>query len=95
MRTINLEQTCELCPEQYWAHSGAKTIGYIRLRWGHLTCDYLPTGRAMLSNNDIRVLDYQFEDEYKGCFDTDEERKEWLKKCKDALMKEFLKNKHK
>ena len=95
MRTIKFEQTCELCPEQYWAHSGAKTIGYIRLRWGHLTCDYLPNGRATLSDNDIRVLDHKFKDEYKGCFDTDEERKEWLEKCEKALMEEFLKHKHK
>ena len=97
MRTITLEQTCECCPEQYWAHSGVKTIGYIRLRWGHLTCDYLPGGKAKLSDDDIRVLDHQFQeredDEYKGSFDTDEERKEWLDKCKDALMAEFIKHK--
>ena len=97
MRTITLEQTCEACPEQYWVHTGAKTIGYIRLRWGHLTCDYLPEGKPKLSDDDIRVLDHLFRnrenDEYKGSFDTDEERKFWLDKCKDALMAEFLKHK--
>ena len=94
MRIITLEQTCEAYPEQYWAHSGTKTIGYIRLRWGHLTCDYLPNGRPKLSNNDIRVLDHYFHN-HKGCFDGENERKFWLGKCKEALINEFLKNKQK
>lgn len=97
MRIITLEKTCDMCPEQYWAHSGAKTIGYIRLRWGRLTCDYLPTGRPKLADNNIRVLEHLFRDkndEYKGCFNTEEERKEWLDKCKAALMKEYLKHKN-
>lgn len=96
MRTITLEQTCPACPEQYWAHSGTETIGYIRLRWGHLTCDYLQDGCPRLSDNDIRVVDYYFnEHKFKGSFDTDEERKEWLDKCKDALMREYQKHKSK
>ena len=51
MNQIILEQTCEACPEQYWAYKGAHRIGYIRLRWGHFTCYYLPTEN--LSDNDI------------------------------------------
>lgn len=94
MRTIELEQTCMCCPEQYWAHTGSKTIGYIRLRWGHLTCDYLPDSKPQLSDKDIRVVDHVFpNDEYKGAFDTEEERQHWLEQCKEALMKEFKKHK--
>ena len=32
MNQIILEQTCEACPEQYWAYKEAHRIGYIRLR---------------------------------------------------------------
>ena len=88
---IVLEQTCKCCPEQYWAYKGSHIIGYIRLRWGHLTCDYLPTGR--LTGNDIRVIDKVFneraDNEYKGSFDTEEEREYWLNKCKEALFNKY------
>ena len=88
MNTIELEKTCDFCPEQYWARKGPHIIGYIRLRWGHLSCDYLPDGR--LSNHDIRVYDYVFVgDVYKGSFDTEEERKFHLEKCKKELMKKY------
>lgn len=85
---ITLEQTCECCPEQYWARKGGKIVGYIRLRWGHLTCDYLPQGK--LGKGDIRVVDYVFnertDDVYKGSFDSDQEREYWLGECKKQLM---------
>lgn len=88
---IVLEQTCECCPEQYWAYKGSHIIGYIRLRWGRLTCDYLPNGR--LTHNDIRVLNKAFNeranDKYKGSFDTEEEREYWLSKCKEALLNKY------
>lgn len=88
---ITLEQTCESYPEQYWARKGSHIIGYIRLRWGHLSCDYLTTGN--LEGSCIRVVDHIFkehlDDEYKGEFDSDEERTFWLDKCKEALL-----NKH-
>lgn len=85
---IVLEQTSEFCPEQYWAKKGPHTIGYIKLRWGHLTCDYLPAGR--LTRKDIRVYDYFFDDdEYKGMFDSDEERVFHLEKCKAALIRKY------
>lgn len=88
MNTIELEKTCDFCPEQYWAKKGAHVIGYIRLRWGHLSCDYLPEEKV--TNHDIRVYDYVFEgDEYKGSFDTEEERNLHLEKCKKALLKKY------
>jgi hypothetical protein len=95
--TIILEQTCGCCPEQYWAYKGSHIIGYIRLRWGYLTCDYLPKGK--LTDNDIRVYDKTFNertnDNFKGSFDTEEEREYWLNKCKEALLNKYneLKNK--
>lgn len=94
MNKIILEQTSEMCPEQYFAYKGSHRIGYLRLRWGHFTCDYLPNGN--LSTNDVRLVDYRFvNDEYKGSFDNEDERKFWLDKCKEELLKYYTKNKHK
>ena len=88
MENITLEQTCECCPEQYWAKIGSHIIGYIRLRFGHLTCDYLKK-EGTLTNHDVRVYEYLFNDEYKGCFHTDEERQYHLDKCINALLEKF------
>lgn len=86
MTVITLKQTCSAYPEQYLAKIGSHTIGYIRLRWGHLTCDYL-IGKSLLSMDNIRVYEYTFEEEpYKGCFSTEEEREYYLSKCKEALL---------
>ena len=87
MNKITLEKTCECCPEQYWAYKGPHRIGYIRLRWGNFTCDYLP--KENLSNNDIRLIEHKFNDEYKGCFDNEEERNFWLEKSKEELLKYY------
>ena len=86
---IRLECTCPACPEQYWAYTddieGGDRIGYIRLRWGHLTCEYLVSGK--LDNEAILVYEHTFVgDEYKGMFDTEEERRDFLEKCKEALI---------
>ena len=84
---IILEQTCESYPEQYWARKGSHIIGYIRLRWGHFTCDYLTTGN--LKGNCIRLIDYQFDSNCKGEFGAEEERKYWLDKCKSELLNKY------
>jgi len=89
--TITLEQTCECYPEQYWVYKGSHIIGYIRLRWGHLTCNYLPKGTFTdLTDNGILVYDKIFNDDnFKGSFDTEEEREYWLSKCKEALLDKY------
>ena len=88
MNEIRLEQTCKMCPEQYWAWKGSHKVGYIRLRFGHLTCDYLPSGS--MGPDEIRLVDYIFEgDNFKGCFDSEDERAEWLEICKVKLLEEY------
>jgi len=84
---IVLEQISDCCPEQYWARKGANIIGYIRLRWGHLSCDYLPYGN--LKDDNIRLLDHYFDKEFKGTFENEEERKYWLDKCKSELLNKY------
>jgi hypothetical protein len=63
---------------------GDKNIGYIRLRHGRLTCEYLLNGK--LDDSTVLVLLKDFEDGYKGIFDTDDERSEYLDRCKQALV---------
>ncbi len=45
---LKLVRTCTACPEQYdaYLHDGL-AIGYLRLRHGHFTVDYLPTGEEV------------------------------------------------
>lgn len=57
-------KTCSACPEQYDVIMGDKKIAYIRLRWGVLTCQ--------MGNSTI--YEYYFNDNMKGCFDSDDER---------------------
>lgn len=84
---IILEEISDCCPEQYWARKGSHIIGYIRLRWGHLTCDYLPCGN--LKDDNIRLIDHYFDNEVKGMFGTEEEREYWLDKCKSELLNKY------
>jgi hypothetical protein len=41
---IKLVRTCFACPEQYDAFDGEKKVGYLRLRHGCFTVDYVADG---------------------------------------------------
>lgn len=80
---FELEQTCAACPEQYDVFRGARQVGYIRLRSGYL----------YLSYPDVygdTVYEHTFEDRLKGCFDSEEERDIYLKKCLEALKNKII-----
>ena len=81
---LDMYLTCRCCPEQYDVYLGDKNIGYIRLRHGRLTCEYLLNGK--LDDSTVLVLLKDFEDGYKGVFDTDDERSEYLDRCKQCLV---------
>lgn len=36
---LEFEKTCTACPEQYDVFLEGEQVGYVRLRWGHLTVD--------------------------------------------------------
>lgn len=41
IKGLTFKCTCSACPEQYDVFDGdGKIVGYIRLRWGGLRCDY-------------------------------------------------------
>lgn len=80
MNKLRFEKTCDACPEQYDVFKGGKQVGYIRLRHGVLSCRYP-------NNHGEIIYAHQFEDEWKGYFETEEERTFYLEECKNALLK--------
>lgn len=71
---IDLVETCYACPEQYDAFYKGKNIGYLRLRHGRFTVEYLPTDKWILDAHPVG--DGRF---------LDEEREHFLNKAREAL----------
>lgn len=68
---LDFKQTCGACPEQYDVFKGKKQVGYVRLRWGDLSCRY-PDYEG------DEIYSESFQDAWKGCFDDDNERNKYL-----------------
>jgi len=71
-------ETCGACPEQYDVFKGGRQVGYVRLRRGTITCDF-PDGKG------DTIYSHSFEDGWKGCFDSSEERDTYLNKIATAI----------
>ena len=75
----NLVLTCQCCPEQYDVFdSEGKQSGYIRLRGGNFRVYYPDCGGDT-------VYRYSFDDAWKGIFDGDEEREQYLTEAVKAI----------
>ena len=71
---IELRQTCQVSPEQYDAFDqDGKPAGYLRLRFGRFSVNYHD------ARNDL-IFEHIFDgdDDYKGCFEDDDERDMYL-----------------
>lgn len=76
--------TCYACPEQYDVYrSNGELCGYVRLRWGTLRADYPNVEGDSIYN-------YNFEDDFKGCFDSDEERNKYIQEIAIEYQKTIL-----
>lgn len=80
---IIFKNECEACPEAYMALHNEVEVGYVRLRWGILV---VTAGKyvSIFANDRAgceEVYSYNFNDPYKGMFDTDEERDYYLKEA--------------
>ena len=64
---IDFELTCHACPEEYDVYIEGKQVAYVRLRWGHLRVDVPDIGGET-------VYVYNWKDEWKGFFASDEEK---------------------
>lgn len=71
IKGLDFKQTCGACPEQYDVFKDGKQVGYVRLRWGGLSCRY-PDYEG------DEIYSESFQDAWKGCFDDDNERNKYL-----------------
>ncbi len=75
--------TCSICPEQYEVFdSNGKMVGYVRLRWGELRCDYPDVGGETIYHTNIG-------NEWTGWFLTDDERMELLQNIADKILEKL------
>ena len=77
--TFVFKKITDYFPEQWEIFKGAKQVGYIRIRSGRLTCYYPDC-------NGVNIYSHKFDDDAKGCFDSDEEREHYLEECTSALL---------
>ena len=72
--------TCGACPEQYDVEdSNGKQLGYVRLRWGTLRCEYPNIDGETIYTADIG-------DGLTGRFESDEQRMKHLNNIADKIL---------
>lgn len=83
IKGLNFTCTCYACPEQYDVFdSNGKIVGYVRLRWGWLRCDYPKVGGETIYDSDIG-------DGLTGRFESEEQRMEHLNKIADKILEKI------
>ena len=77
--------TCSACPEQYDVeNSYGNLVGYVRLRWGTLSCEYPNVGGEVIYTASIG-------DGLTGCFESDEQRTKHLNNIADKILEKISK----
>lgn len=72
IKGLNFELSCSACPEQYDVYDNkGNQVGYVRLRWGELRCDYPDVGGET-------IYQKEFGDNLQGSFDTANQRDKYL-----------------
>lgn len=74
--------TCGSSPEQYEVFKGKEHVGYVRLRYGYLSCEYPDLCGELL-------YEYEFSDFLLGSFDSEEQRKYYLGKIADRILEKI------
>ena len=83
IKGLDFIQTCGACPEQYDVKdSEGNQIGYVRLRFGGLYCQYPNVGGETIYSADIG-------DGWTGCFKNDKQRKFHLNRIADKLLEQL------
>lgn len=75
---LDFQLTCGACPEQYDVMYEGKLVGYVRLRWGSLTLECPDAG-------DNLVYEHSWSDTFKGAFEDDCERKDFLMTIREKI----------
>ena len=75
--------TCSACPEQYdVTDENGNMVGYVRLRWGGLSCEYPWVGGEVIYTASIG-------DGWTGCFESEHQRTRHLTKVAKAIRKKL------
>ena len=80
IKELRFVKTCSACPEQYDVFNiKNEQVGYVRLRWGGLTCECPDYGGEVIYSADVG-------DGWSGCFESEEQRQEHLENIADAIL---------
>lgn len=83
IKGLNFERTCSACPEQYDVYdSNGSIVGYIRLRWDSLTCEYPDVGGELIYEASVG-------DGWAGCFQSDKQREYYLDDIADKVLQKI------
>lgn len=86
IKGLEFDCTGGMCPEQYDVYDAdGRQVGYVRLRFGYLRCDYPECLGEVIYGAEIGG-------DYTGSFESDEQRMEHLNKIADKIL-EKLNNK--
>lgn len=86
IKGLIFHRTCSVCPEQYDVlDSSGKTVGYVRLRWGGLTCEYPDVWGKIIYSVSIG-------DGLTGTFENDEQRMFHLEAIADKILEMLREN---
>lgn len=78
---LTFVETCCACPEQYDVKDeNNKTVGYVRLRWGTLTCECPDVGGELVYEADVG-------DGLTGTFDSEDDRVSYLSAIAEVINK--------
>ena len=79
---LNFVKTCPACPEQYDVFdSTGKQVGYVRLRWGRLRCDYPKAGAETIYLSPVTS-----NTRFIGHFDSEEQRQYYLNLVANSIL---------
>lgn len=80
IKGLDFDLTCGACPEQYDVYDGdGKQVGYVRLRWGVLRCEYPDVFGEEIYTASIG-------DGWTGTFESVEQRMEHLNNIADKIL---------
>ncbi|MBD5089122.1 MAG: hypothetical protein HDT30_10005 [Clostridiales bacterium] len=83
IKGLKFIQTCSASPEQYDVEDcKGKQVGYVRLRWGQLICEYPDVYGEVIyySELDNKML---------GCFKNKEQREYYLKTIANKILEKI------
>jgi len=79
---LDFRLTCAACPEQYAVFLDGVQVAYVRLRHGCLRVDVPDCGGDT-------IYEHEFDDAWKGIFDSEEERFNYLYKIAKIIKKKI------